>query len=105
MCTIVHLLREAKIFDISNLTLNKPEVDKFAHPFFLSQKISLATYDQTLCKFLFYTYEDSRNLIWSKKLSRGHVEDINRAWVENCNNKNCIFRVLRGILEGFFLMK
>ena len=60
-----------------------------------------ATYDETLCKFLLYTYEDSRNLFWSKKLSRGHVEHINVAWVENCKNKNCNFRVLRGILEEF----
>ena len=36
-------------------------------------------------------------------MSRGHVEDINVAWVENCKNKNCNFRVLRGILEGFFI--
>ena len=55
------------------------------------------------CKFLFYTCEDSRNLIWSRKLSRGHVIDIFVAWVENSNIKNCNFRVLRGILEGLFM--
>ena len=71
--------------------------------FALSRKISPATYDETSCKFLLYTYEDSRNSIWSKKLSRGHVEDINVAWVENHKNKDCIFRVLRGILEGLFM--
>ena len=72
--------------------------------FFVSLKIFFpATYDETLCKFLLYTYEDSHNLFWSKKLLRGHVEDINVAWMENCKNKNCNFRVLRGILEGFFI--
>ena len=83
-----------------------PGWGKFAPQFLflrLSQKISPATYDETLCKFLLFTYEDSCNLIWSKKISRGHVEDINVAWVENCKNKNCNFRVLRGILEGFFI--
>ena len=47
-----------------------PGVGKFAHPFLflrLSQKIFPATYDETLCKFLLYTYEDSHNLFWSKK--------------------------------------
>ena len=80
--------------------------DRFAHQLLflrLSQKFFPATYDETLCKFLLYTYEDSHNLFWSKKLLRGHVEDINVAWVENCKNKNCNFRVLRGILEGFFI--
>ena len=62
-----------------------------------------ATYDETLCKFLVYTYEDSRNLIWSKKLYRGHVVDIYLPWVENGNVKGCNFRVLKGILEGFFM--
>ena len=28
-----------------------------------------ATYDETLCKFLLYTYKNSHNLFWSKKLS------------------------------------
>ena len=91
---------------IYDLTLNIPAVDRFVHQLLflrLSQKFFPATYDETLCKFLLYTYEDSRNLFWSKKLSRGHVEDINVAWVENCKNKNCNFRVLRGILEGFFI--
>ena len=32
-----------------------------------------------------------------------HIVDIYVAWVENHKNKNCIFRVLRGILEGFFI--
>ena len=68
-----------------------------------SWKFFLTTYDKTLCKFLFCTYEDSHNLIWSKKLSKGHVEDINVAWLENCKNKNCNFRVLRVILKGFFI--
>ena len=58
---------------------------------FLSQNFLPTTYDETLCKFLLYTYEDSRNLIWPEKNSRGHVEDINIAWVENCKNKNCNF--------------
>ena len=75
-------------------------------PIFISLFISKnfpTTYDETLCKFLLYIYEDSRNLIWSKKLSRGHVEYIYVAWVENVNFKNCNFRVLRGILEGLFI--
>ena len=54
-------------------------------------KIFPSTYDKTLCKFLFCTYEDSHNLIWSKKLSRGHVVDIYVGWVENCKNKSCNF--------------
>ena len=71
------------------------EGDKFAHPFLflrLSQKKIPATYDETLCKFLFCTYEDTCNSIWSKKLSMGHVEDNYVAWVENCNFKICDFR-------------
>ena len=44
-------------------------------------------------------------MICSNKLSRGHVVDINIAWVENDNSKNCNFRILRGILEGFFIRK
>ena len=36
--------------------------------------------DETLCKFLLYTYEESHNFIWSKKLSRGHVIDIIARW-------------------------
>ena len=48
----------------------------FALPFLfpcLSQNFP-ATYDETLCKFLLYTYKDSHNSFWSKKLSREHVE-------------------------------
>ena len=41
----------------------------------------------------------------AKKLSRGHVVDIYVAWAEICKNKNCNFRVLRGILEGFIIKK
>ena len=88
--------------NLAKLTLFIPGWGKFAPQFLflrLSQKFYTATYDETLCKFLLFTYEDSCNLIWSKKLSRGHVEDINIAWVENCKNKNCNFRVLRSILE------
>ena len=79
---------------------------KFAHQFLfcrLSQKIFPATYDETLCKFLLYTYEDSHNLFWSKIISREHGEYIYEAWVENVNFKICNFRVLRSILEGFFI--
>ena len=77
----------------------------FAHQFLflpLSQKFFPATYDETLCKFLFCTYEDSCNLIWSKKLSRGHVVDIYIAWLENCKTKNYNSR---GILKEFFMKK
>ena len=38
-----------------------------------------------------------------KKLSREHKEYFYVAWVENVNFKNCNFRVLRSILEGFFI--
>ena len=38
---------------------------------FVYSKISPATYDEILCKFLFCTYENSRNLIWSKKIIKG----------------------------------
>ena len=58
-------------------------------PIFISLSISKifpTTYDETLCKFLFCTSEDSRNLIWSQKLLRGHVVDIYVAWVENFKN-------------------
>ena len=75
-------------------------------PTFISSFISKffpATYDETLCKFLLYTYEDSHNLFWSKIISREHVEYIYVAWVENVNFKICNFRVLRSILEGFFI--
>ena len=88
------------------LTLNIPAVDRFDHQFLFlrfSQKFFPATYDKTLCKFLLYTYEDSHNLFWSKIISREHVEYIYIAWVENVNFKNCNFRVLRSILEGFFI--
>ena len=67
---------------------------KFAHQFLccrLSHKFFPATYDETLFKFLLYTYEDSHDLFWSKILSREHVECIYVAWVENVN---CNFRVL-----------
>ena len=70
---------------------------------FFSRKFFPATYDETLCKFLLYTYKDSHNLFWSKKLSREHKEYFYVAWVENVNFKNCNFRVLRSILEGFFI--
>ena len=86
---------------VNFLTLYIPGKGKIALLSFilrLSQKFSPATYDETLCKFLFCTYEDSCNLIWSKKLSRGHVVDIYITWVENC-----IFRVLRGIFLGVSL--
>ena len=72
--------------------------DKIAIPcLFLrfAQKIFRVKYDETLCKFLLYTYEDSHNLIWSKKLSRGHVEYVYVSWVNYDNFKNCNFRVLR----------
>ena len=81
-------------------------MDRFVHQFvFLrfSQKFFPTTYDETLCKFLLYTYEDSHNSFWSKILSREHVEYVKVAWAENVNFKDCNFRVLRGILEGFFI--
>ena len=58
-------------------------------------------YDETLCKFLLYTYEDSHNSFWSKILSREHVEYVYVAWMENVNFKDCNFRVLRGIFGGY----
>ena len=58
-------------------------------------KIFPETFDETLCKFLFCTYENSHNLILSKKLSRGHVVDIYVAWVENCKNNNFKFFLQR----------
>ena len=79
---------------LTMLTLFIPGGDRFAHQLLflrLSQKFFPATYDETLCKFLFCTYEDSCNLIWSKKLSRGHVVDIYVAWVQNSNFRNCKF--------------
>ena len=51
----------------------------------------------------YFTLMKTLNFISSKKLSRGHVVDIYIAWVENYKNKNCNFRVLRDILEGFFI--
>ena len=55
------------------LTLFIPGGGKFAPPPFLfvrlSQKIFPETYDETL--FLLYTYEDSRDLIWSKNYQGG----------------------------------
>lgn len=85
------------------LTLNIPAVDRFDHQLLflrLSQKFFPATYDETLCKFLLYTYEDSHNSFWSKILSREHVEYVKVAWAENVNFKDCNFRVLRGIFLG-----
>ena len=70
---------------------------------FFSRKFFPATYDETLCKFLLYTYKDSHNLFWSKIISREHVEYIYVAWVENVNFKICNFRVLRSILEQSFM--
>ena len=72
-------------------------------PIFISSFLSKffpATYDETLYKFLLYTYEDSHNSFWSKILSREHVEYIYIAWVENVNFKNCNFSLLRGIFWG-----
>ena len=40
-----------------------------------------------------------------KKLSWGHVEYVNVAWVENVDFKNYNFRVLRGIFWGVFINK
>ena len=91
---------------MGKLTLNIPGVDRFVHQLLflhLSQKIFPATYDETFCKFLLYTYEDSHNLFWSKMISREHVEYIYVAWVENVNFKICNFRVLRSILEQSFM--
>ena len=70
---------------------------------FFSRKFFPATYDETLCKFLLCTYEDSHNSFWSKILFREHVEYVYVAWVENINFKNCNFWVLRGIFEGLFI--
>ena len=64
------------------------------------QEFFHATYDETLCKFIIYTYEDSHNSFWSKILSREHVEYVYVALVENVNFKDCNFRVLRGIFWG-----
>ena len=85
------------------LTLNISAVDRFDHQFLFlrfSQKFFPATYVETLCKFLLYTYEDSNDLFWSKILSREHVEYVYIAWVKNVNFKDCNFRVLRGIFWG-----
>ena len=74
--------------------------DRFAHQLLflrLSQKFSPATYDETLCKFLLYTYEDSHDLFWSKILSREHVEYIYIAWVTMSILKIAIL----GYLEAF----
>ena len=84
------------------LRTNIPAVDRFVHQLLflrLSQKLFPTTYDETLCKFLLYTYKDSHDLFWSKILSRERVEYIGVAWAENVNFKNCNFRVLRSILE------
>ena len=58
--------------------------------------------DETLCKFLFCTYEDSLNLIWSR-ISRGHVVDIYIALVENGNFKIAILGYLKA-LQGIILI-
>ena len=91
------------------LTLFIPGGDRFAQQLLflrLSQKFFPATYDKTLCKFLLYTYEDSHNLFWSKKLLRGHVEDINVAWVENCKNNNFKFPFIEmSFLYLFFCLR
>ena len=103
---IVAELRVSKGYPLTPLTLFMLGGDKFAHQLLflcLSQKFFPATYDETSCKFLLYTYKDSHNLFWSKILSREHVEYFYVAWVENVNFKNCNFRVLRSILEGFFI--
>jgi len=71
---------------LKDLTLNIPGVDRSVHQLLflrLSQKFFPATYDETLCKFLLYTYEDSHNSFWSKILSREHVEYVKVAWSEN----------------------
>ena len=69
-----------------------------------SRKFFPATYDETLCKFLLYTYKDSHNSFWSKILSREYVEYVYVAWVENVNIKDCNFRVLRGIFWGVSIL-
>jgi len=88
---------------LKDLTLNIPGVDRSVHQLLflrLSQKFFPATYDETLCKFLLYTYEDSHNSFWSKILSREHVEYVKVAWAENVDFHDCNFRVLRGIFWG-----
>ena len=76
---------------------------------FFSRKFSPALYDEPLCKFLLCTYEDSHNLFWSKKLSRGQIEYIYVALAVKNDFKHCNFvknylflRVLLGYLEEFF---
>ena len=72
---------------------------------FFSRKFFPATYDETLCKFLLCTYEDSHNSFWSKILSREHVEYVKVAWAENVNFKDCNFRVIRHFLGGIHKTK
>merc|ERR1719233_37086 len=76
-------------------------ISPIPHVFLLfSRKFFPATYDETLCKFLLYTYEDSHNSFWSKILSREHVEYVKVAWAENVDFGGFNFRVLRGIFWG-----
>ena len=65
---------------ILNGQLTQEEIDKCCNDtsLFLSKSFS-TTCDETVCTFLFYTYEDCLNF-------------------ENCN-----LRLLKGILEGLFL--
>ena len=56
--------------------------------------------DETLCKFLFCTYEDSLNLIWSR-ISRGHVVDIYIALMENGNFKIAILGYLKALQRDY----
>merc|ERR1719233_443698 len=83
---------------IHHLGVFLPAVDRFVHQFLFlrfSQKFFPATYDETLCKFLLYTYEDSHNSFWSKILCREHVEYVYVAWVENVDFQDSNFRVLK----------
>ena len=68
--------------NISSLTINIQGGEFVPPPMFISlflSKTFSTTCDETVCTFLFYTYEDCLNF------------------------KNCNLRLLKGILEGLFL--
>ena len=49
----------------------------------IAKRILSVSHDETLSKFSFHICKDSCNSIWFKKLSRGHVVNVNKAWSED----------------------
>ena len=53
--------------------------------------------------YILYSWRLSKFDLAKKLSKRAYVVDIYIAWVENCKNQDFNFKILTGILEGFFI--